>query len=198
MVIPIWQCTYSRNSGSGIHNEPSSYSLPKCDNSSMLQAGRERNTTSERTARRPHKTFLSRNPSGRRSENWGDFRQENRTVLCNQIPSRRTAAKPSWRKIPFRHELHFANSTSAAARRCAAMRLPEAAQEIFVKRFSKGRQLFISAAYRSELYPSWIFVQSNSNKTNPHRRPPERRCENGAKFSSRNRKSPRQNIAGII
>ena len=85
-----------------------------------------------------HKTFPSRTPSGRRSENWGDFRQENRTVLCDQIPSRRTAAKPSWRKIPFRHELHFANSTSAAARRCAAMRLPEAAQEIFVKIFLLG------------------------------------------------------------
>ena len=36
-------------------------------------------------------------PSGRRSENRDDFRQENISAPRDQMPSLRTAAKPSWR-----------------------------------------------------------------------------------------------------
>ena len=143
-------------------------------------------------------TKPNRRPSGRRSDNSGDFRQENRTVLCDLTQPRRTAAKTAWRKSYFRHELHFSNSTSAAAQRWAAMRLPEAAQEIFVKIFSVGRIASRSATLPGSFHISWIFVLSNSKKANPRRRPPDRRCENGAEFSSRNWKRPRQNIAGLI
>ena len=40
------------------------------------------------------KPILNRTPSGRPSENRGDFRQENGAVTCDQIPSRRTPPSP--------------------------------------------------------------------------------------------------------
>ena len=68
----------------------------------------------------------------------------------------------------------------------------------FRQDFSVGRITSRSATLPGSFHISWIFVLSNSKKANPRRRPPDRRCENGAEFSSRNWKRPRQNIAGLI
>ena len=121
-------------------------------------------------------------PPSPRDKNSLWSRNQNQGCKINQI--RRNPATTSWRKIYFRHERHYIRADTATSDGWVASRLPWAGLSIIVKRFSEGRQFFRSAAYRSELHPSWIFVQNNSVKVNPLRLPPDRRCENEAKFSS--------------
>ena len=56
--------------------------------------------------------------------------------LCDQIPSRRTAANPSLPKFCFRHELHSIRAAAFRSGCWAAFRLPRAGISIFVTRFS--------------------------------------------------------------